>query len=338
MGTPRLLRAARGLALVAGLGALVGACAGGPQPSLPPPSTCATAPVTCGAEATAEPSVMQPSPTAGQSALPSPVRDAGTTRTDARGVAQAWVPGGVFVMGSEEGSASPPAWASVEFRSEHPAHAVAITRGYWIDVTEVTVEAYRAFTDAGGYDDEGSWSTEGWAWRQGMGASPLPRSCLAQGGTEPQVCVTWYEAEAYANWRGGRLPTEAEWEFAARGPKSRTYPWGDEFDGTLANLDGGAGPVAVGGHPGGASWIGAQDMSGNAMEWVADWWSRTYYADRVRDDPTGPATGGIKVEKGGWWGPTDDAGAFIGRAAYRHFEDPPMYSDHHIGFRIVSGG
>ena len=98
------------------------------------------------------------------------------------------------------------------------------------------------------------------------------------------------------------------------------------------------GPVAVGSYPAGASWIGALDMAGNAMEWVADWWSRTYYADQIREDPTGPATGNIKVEKGGWWGPPDGTGAFLGRAAYRHFEDPPIYSDHHIGFRIASDG
>jgi formylglycine-generating enzyme required for sulfatase activity len=270
-------------------------------------------------------------------AEPSPVRDPGTVRTDAHGVNQAWVPGGVFRMGSEEGSATPPPWAAATFRSEHPAHEVALSRGFWIDVTEVTVGEFTAFKEAGGYDDPSTWSAEGWAWRQSMGASPLPRPCLEQGLTPdlPQVCVTWYEAEAYATWRGGRLPTEAEWEFAARGPESRVYPWGDEFDSSLANLDGAAGPVAVGSYPKGASWVGALDMAGNAMEWVADWWSRTYYAEKVRDDPTGPARGNIKVEKGGWWGPPDDAGAFIARAAFRLDEDPPTYSDHHIGFRVV---
>jgi len=284
------------------------------------------------------PRSTSPTPSAGPPAEPSPVRDAGTTRTDGHGVAQVWVPGGVFRMGSDERSATPPSWAAATFRSEHPAHEVALSRGYWIDATEVTVAEFAAFKAAGGYDLRSAWSDQGWTWRQSMGASPLPLACLGKKQTAdlPQVCVTWYEAQAYATWRGGRLPTEAEWEFAARGPDSRVYPWGDKFDAALANLDGATGPVAAGSYPKGASWVGALDMAGNAMEWVADWWGRSYYAEAVRDDPTGSATGNVKIEKGGWWGPPDGAGAFIARSAFRLDEDPPTYSDHHIGFRIVS--
>lgn len=298
-------------------------------------AACGGVPAT-GEPATSAASTLAPTATPALPAAPSPERDPGTSRTDTHGVTQAWVPGGIFRMGSDEGSATPPPWALAGFRSEHPAHEVALSRGYWIDLTEVTVGQFEAFSDAGGYDDEALWSAGGWTWRQARGTSRLPKPCLAQEPNEPQMCITWYEAEAYAAWRGGRLPTEAEWEFAARGPDSRVYPWGDAFDPALANLDGGTGPVAVGSHPGGASWIGALDMAGNAMEWVADWWSGTYYREEVRDDPAGPATGGIKVEKGGWWGPPDDAGAFISRSSYRHFEDAPTYSDHHIGFRVVS--
>jgi formylglycine-generating enzyme required for sulfatase activity len=266
----------------------------------------------------------------------SPVRNAGTRRTDAHGVGQVWVPGGTFTMGTDETAATPPAWAANEARTERPAHQVHLSRGYWIDTTEVTVASFAAFKAAGGYDDESLWSSEGWKWRQAQGEKPLPDPCLTQAPDEPQVCVTWYEAEAYAHWRGGRLPTEAEWEFAARGPQSLVYPWGNEYDKTLANLDGGTGPMKVGSFPKGASWVGALDMSGNAMEWVADWWSGVYYSQSPDTDPTGPATGSIKVEKGGWWGPANEGGAYVGRAAYRHFEDPPLYEDHHIGFRIVS--
>jgi formylglycine-generating enzyme required for sulfatase activity len=271
-------------------------------------------------------------------AVPSPQRDPGTARVDAQGIDQVWVPAGVFRMGSDEESATAPPWARAAFGSEHPAHEVSVTRGYWIDATEVTVEAFGAFVAAGGYDDESLWSVDGWAWRTAQSTTPLPDPCLAQELDEPQVCVTWYEAEAYASWRGGRLPTEAEWEFAARGPESRVYPWGDEYDPSLANLDDGTGPVAVGSFPDGASWVGALDMSGNAMEWVADWWSATYYRQEVRDDPRGPDTGTIKIEKGGWWGPEGDVGAFVGRSSFRLDEDPPVYSDHHIGFRIVRDG
>ena len=222
-----------------------------------------------------------------------------------------------------------------EVASERPAHEVAISRGYWIDTTEVTVAAFAEFKAAGGYDDQSLWSEKGWAWRERNATAELPDPCLEQEQHEPQVCVTWYEAEAYAAWRGGRLPTEAEWGFAARGPESRIYPWGDEYD-AACHLDGGTAPMAVGSFPEGKSWVGALDMAGNVMEWVNDWYSTTYYAERVRDDPTGPADGSIKVEKGGWWGPPDDAGAYIGRGAFKYYEDPPFYQDHHIGFRIVS--
>jgi formylglycine-generating enzyme required for sulfatase activity len=312
---------------------MLAACGGGPVATGTP-----TPVATSSSSPASDPPSAAPSPTEAAPPRPSPQRDPGTARTDEHGVDQVWVPGGVFTMGSAEGSATPPPWAAATFRSEHPAHEVAISRGYWIDTTEVTVGEFTAFKDAGGYRDQALWSEAGWAWLQSMGQSQLPRPCLEQKQTadQPQVCVTWFEAEAYAAWRGGRLPTEAEWEFAARGPESRLYPWGDEFDPKLANLDGATGPVAVGSYPKGASWVGALDMAGNAMEWVADWWSRSYYADGVRQDPTGPETGSIKVEKGGWWGPPDNAGAFIARSAFRLDEDPPTYSDHHIGFRIVS--
>ena len=328
MGRATSIRAAARLAVVLALAGCGGGANAPATPTMKPPASMPSVP----------PATVSPSPSAAVPTEPSPQRDPGTTRTDDHGVTQAWVPGGIFRMGSDEGSATPPAWAAITFRSEHPAHEVAISRGYWIDMTEVTVAEFNAFREAGGYDDQAAWSADGWSWRQSMGATPLPQPCLTQKPNEPQVCVTWYEADAYATWRGGHLPTEAEWEFAARGPDSHVYPWGDAFDGSRANLDGASGPVAVGSYPKGASWVGALDMAGNAMEWVADWWSSTYYQSEVRDDPTGPASGTIKVEKGGWWGPPDGTGAFLSRSSYRHFEDPPVYSDHHIGFRIVSPG
>lgn len=88
----------------------------------------------------------------------------------------------------------------------------------------------------------------------------------------------------------------------------------------------------MGSYPDGVSWVGAHGMAGNAMEWVQDWLDVDYYKLGEQYDPQGPETGTIKIEKGGWWG----SNAFVARSAYRHFEDPPLYQDHHIGFRIVT--
>ncbi len=235
-------------------------------------------------------------------------------------------------MGSDDTSLTPPVWAKDEAPSERPAHEVAISKGYWIDRTEATNAAFKAFADAGGYTNRALWSDKGWTWLGLQNASSLPRACAGGDPELPRACITWFEAEAYAAWRGGALPTEAQWEYAARGPESRVYPWGDTWDAANANVVGSAASKAVGSYPDGASWVGALDMSGNLMEWVSDWYSTTYYGEKVRDDPTGPETGSRKVEKGGWWG----ADPYVARAAYRHFEDPPTYQDHHIGVRVVS--
>ena len=260
-------------------------------------------------------------------------------RRDAKGIAQVWVPAGTFLMGTDDATLQklealdPPAWVRKELGSDRPQHAVRLTDGYWIDTYEVTNAAFRAFVDDGGYATPRYWSERGRAWLATQRLDALPSACPGERPDEPRRCVTWYEAEAYAHWRHGRLPTEAEWEYAARGPNSRRYPWGDRFDASRCNVVDATGPVPVGGYPGGASWVGALDMAGNAMEWVADWLDVRYYAGGSAVDPEGPATGTVKVEKGGWWG----SNPFVARSAYRHYEDPPEYGDKHIGFRIVSG-
>jgi formylglycine-generating enzyme required for sulfatase activity len=262
----------------------------------------------------------------------------GQTRMDAFGIEQVWVPAGTFTMGSDAAAiaalsaAGPPDWVASEFPSEGPQHRVRLTTGYWIDRTEVTNRAFAAFVAAGGYTTQAYWSAAGWAWLAGKIAARLPLPCLGDVPDQPRICITWYEAEAYATWRTGRLPTEAEWEFAARGPDSHVYPWGDTFDAARANVVDSIGPKPVASYPAGASWVGAQDMAGNAMEWVADWLDVAYYATSPSADPTGPATGTKKVEKGGWWG----SNLFVARSAYRHYEDPPTYGDQHIGFRVAS--
>jgi len=132
----------------------------------------------------------------------------------------------------------------------------------------------------------------------------------------PAVELTWYGAAAYCVWSGGRLPTEAEWEFAARGSQNLIYPWGNAFDGNLANFcdrncadssrdasydDGFAETAPVGAYPAGASWAGALDMGGNVWEWVNDWYDGDYYENSPALNPPGPAATEVKVVRGGSW-------------------------------------
>lgn len=266
-------------------------------------------------------------------------RPAGETRVDAKGIEQVWVPPGCFTMGADDAEEQltllkAPSWVRTGARYEAPARETCLTSGYWIDKYEVTNKAFQAFVADGGYTQQTYWSESGWKWLSRQKVDELPVACESDKADHPRVCVTWYEAEAYAHWRGGRLPTEAEWEFAARGPESRRYPWGDAFDPAKTNLIDSTGTTPVGSFPEGASWVGALDLSGNAMEWVQDWLSADYPKLKVREDPPGPTSGSRKIEKGGWWG----SNAFVGRASYKHFEDPPTYQDHHIGFRIVTPG
>jgi len=268
---------------------------------------------------------------------PSTVPTAGQVRFDGKGIEQVWVPAGSFKMGTEAAAIQalealqppPPGFVLGEFPSEQPQHEVQLTHGYWIDKYEVTNRAFQAFVKDGGYTNRSFWSEAGWEWLSRQLVDQLPRFCLGNLPDNPVACVTWYEAEAYASWRGGRLPTEAEWEFAARGPQALPYPWGNEFDNSRCNLVDSSGMKTVGSFPNGASWIGTLDMAGNVMEWVQDWLGD--YSEETAVDPGGPANGNVKVEKGGWWGAT----FYVGRSAYRHFEDPPDYGDFHIGFRIV---
>jgi formylglycine-generating enzyme required for sulfatase activity len=277
-------------------------------------------------------------PTLAATPVPSDGQTAGQARTDTFGIEQVWVPAGTFTMGTDAKAIaaleaqSPPDWVTPEFPSEQPAHEVTLTTGYWIDKDEVTNAAFAAFVDAGGYTNQALWSPDGWTWLGGKDAAHLPLHCQGDVPEHPRMCLTWYEAEAYAAWRGGRLPTEAEWEYAARGPESKVYPWGDTFDRDRANVLNSVSPKPVGSYPTGTSWVGANDMAGNAMEWVSDWLGVDYYATSPATDPTGPATGEVKVEKGGWWGSNE----FVARSAYRHYEDPPTYGDKHIGFRVAS--
>jgi iron(II)-dependent oxidoreductase len=202
--------------------------------------------------------------------------------TDAALPEMVLVPGGPFVMGT---STEP--WA---LDNERPAHRVEV-RAFWLDTVPVSNRAYQEFIDAGGYADPRWWHPDGWAhvgaeeliaprfwrrdasdgtwWRTRFGRSePVPAD-------EPVLHVCWYEADAYARWAGKRLPTEAEWEKAARhdphGDRSRRYPWGDgDPDDERANLgQRHLRPAPTGSYPAGAAPCGARQLIGDVWEWTS---------------------------------------------------------------------
>ena len=149
---------------------------------------------------------------------------------------------------------------------------------------------------------------------------------------QPVAGVSWHEVAAYARWAGQRLPTEAEWEKAARGTDGRMYPWGNEMDFSRISyrLVGGRRTSLVGSHLAGASPYGVLDMAGNVCEWVSDWYGEAYYKNSPKKNPQGPLKGEFRVLRGGSFGSNRNQVQCV----YRGFEKPD-FTAFHIGFRCA---
>ena len=201
------------------------------------------------------------------------------------------IPAGYFTMGSDN-----------DLPNEAPAHKIYLD-AYYIGKMEVTNAEYHQF----------------WVENGGVGSEHTPISYNGKFGTWPRIAktkpnhpvigVSWHSAVAYATWRGMRLPTEAEWEKAARGTKARRWPWGNTFTQRIngatvhANIwrQSNAHPQPVGAYPTGVSPYGTHDMAGNVWEWVTDWYSETYYRHSPDRNPKGPEVGSRRVVRGGSW-------------------------------------
>jgi len=225
------------------------------------------------------------------------------------------VPAGEFIMGSD---------APGTPDSEKPAHKVYLD-AFWVYKNPVTVAQYRNFCKANG-DKRMPGQTPAWGWVD----------------NHPIVSVSWKDALDYALWAGGLLPTEAQWEKAARGTDGRTYPWGNDWDATKCNSkeSNTNKTVAIGSFPTGASPYGVLDMAGNVDEWCLDWLDSNYYASTPPRNPTGPKdppdptkNGGLqpsRVRRGGNY-TTDTKWMY---SAHRNGIYPVSYNPK-VGFRVV---
>ncbi len=180
------------------------------------------------------------------------------------GIEMALVPAGCFQMGSTERD-----------ESEQPVHKVCFDQPFWIDVYEVTNEQY---------------------------GEAAPECTLhSSEPTQPRICINWDNAKAHCESRGARLPTEAEWEYAVRGPDGLAYPWGDTFiaDNVIYRINSGELVWKVGSNPNDLSWVGVHDLGGSACEWVNDWYGS--YSSGRQVNPTGPSNGDYRILRGGSW-------------------------------------
>lgn len=218
------------------------------------------------------------------------------------------------------------------FDSEGPVHEVTLSP-YRIDRYPVTVAAFERFIKdrENGYLVERFWDPSGWSWRKKeQRTQPDDWDQQLRHPNRPVVGISWYEADAFARWAGKRLPTEAEWEFAARGPAGRTYPWGeDKPEERCANFGSRVRvPSPVGVYPAGATPERVFDLAGNVWEWCAGWYGP--YPKGPVMDPPGLDSGGLPPFRGGAF--VDGPGDL--RAAGRPY-GRPVGSNDDVGFRCV---
>ncbi|MDE2126753.1 MAG: SUMF1/EgtB/PvdO family nonheme iron enzyme [Armatimonadetes bacterium] len=261
---------------------------------------------------------------------PPPGRFAGDKCTNPRdGAVLVWVPAGDFWMGTSDqearmlARATPANRFTYRFDREKPRHRVYLD-GYWIYQTVVTVAEYRRFCAATGHR---------------MPDGPYFKVPDPWPATSPVEDVSWFDAQAYCKWAGATLPTEAEWEKAARGTSGQMYTWGSKWDTARAPSKvrametAGVAVPPVGSNPQSASPYGCLDMDGSVCQWCSDWYSSDYYRHSPARNPRGPASGTNRVMRGVTWrSMTPDCY----RAADR---DPPglepSFRGLGVGFRCV---
>lgn len=220
---------------------------------------------------------------------------------------------------------------------EKPSHLVYLNT-LWIDKTEVTIEMFGHFVSETGYQTTAEINGYGYIWANNQWKELAHASWsnpdgkgISNDANHPVSQVSWYDAQAYCIWVERRLPTEAEWEKAARGVDGRTFPWDNTTpDSSLANFDQSSGPSNVGSYPRGASPYGALDMLGNVWEWTADWYNANYYATSPTDNPQGPQFGTHRAIRGGGWNSNLNNIQITNRDVSK-----PQYYNNILGFRCA---